>query len=198
MPDGCVDAVWWQGFGVTIAGPDTTAKLIERSRGDLLIGIRFLPGAGGAALGVPLNALRDLHVDARDVHPDFALDGELAPDEVLRRFVGLAADLRSDPLVTEAVKRIGRQDVRSISRDLGMSERQLRRRFHAAVGYGPRTLARVLRFGRFRTATNRGRTDLASLAFDLGYSDQAHLTREVKDLSGLTPSQLIRGEDRNG
>lgn len=198
MPDGCIDAVWQQGVGVTIAGPDTTAKLIERSAGDLLVGIRFLPGAGGPALGMPVDGLRDLHVDARDVHPELDLDGEHSPDEVLARFARLSAGGRSDPLVAEAVQRIDRQDVRSISRELWVSERQLRRRFHAAVGYGPRTLARVLRFQRFVDAINRGRADLAAVAFELGYADQAHLTREVRSLSGLTPGAMVRARSRQG
>jgi AraC-like DNA-binding protein len=193
MPDGCIDAVWERGVGVKIAGPDTAPKLIDRSAGDLMIGIRFRPGAGGPVLGVPIATLRDLHVDAGDVNPALELDGELAPEEVLRRFAQLAAEARSDPLIAEAVRRVDHEDVRSISRALWVSERQLRRRFHAAVGYGPRTLARVLRFRRFLDALDRGRSDLAALAFEVGYADQAHLTREVKLLSGLTPAALARG-----
>ena len=42
-------------------------------------------------------------------------------------------------------------------RALGVSERQLRRRFADAVGYGPKTLARVLRFQRFLALARRRR-----------------------------------------
>ena len=56
-----------------------------------------------------------------------------------------------------------------------MSERQLLRRFRVAAGYGPKTLARVLRFARFVGGTDRGRSDIARLALDFGYADQAHL-----------------------
>jgi methylphosphotriester-DNA--protein-cysteine methyltransferase len=79
-----------------------------------------------------------------------------------------------------------------MARDLGVSERQLRRRFHAAVGYGPKTLARILRFRRFVDAIDRGRSDLAALAFDAGYADQAHLTRETRRLAGLPPAIFMR------
>jgi AraC-like DNA-binding protein len=192
MPDGCIDAVWERGVGVKIAGPDTAARLVDRSAGDLMIGIRFLPGAGGPVLGMSLDALRNLHVEAREVHSALDLDGELAPEEVLRRFALVPRGVRSDPLIAEAVRRIKHQDVRSVSRELCVSERQLRRRFHAAVGYGPRTLSRVLRFRRFLDAIDRGRTDLADLAFEVGYADQPHLTREVKLFSGLTPATLAR------
>jgi AraC-like DNA-binding protein len=90
--------------------------------------------------------------------------------------------------------------VAAVGDALGISERQLRRRFADAVGYGPKTLARVLRFQRFlalaagedRAAAARGGSgDLAGLAFAAGYADQAHLTRECRQLSGRTPAELL-------
>jgi AraC-like DNA-binding protein len=80
-----------------------------------------------------------------------------------------------------------------------VSERQLRRRCQASVGYGPATLRRVLRFRRFVSwadaAQGSGnlpdRGDLAGVAFELGYADQAHLTRECARLAGLTPAALL-------
>src|SRR4051812_29271780 len=74
VPDGCSDLVWRRGEGVTVVGPDTSAKLVPRTPDDLLIGIRFLPGAGGGALGMPLDELRDLRVDAIEVDRSFVLD----------------------------------------------------------------------------------------------------------------------------
>jgi AraC-like DNA-binding protein len=89
------------------------------------------------------------------------------------------------------------QDVRDVARDLAISERQLRRRFAAAVGYGPKTLERVLRFGRFVEAIDRrGGTELAALALDTGYADQAHLTRETVRLTGLSPAAFARARAR--
>ena len=70
--------------------------------------------------------------------------------------------------------------------------RQLRRRFHAAVGYGPKTLQRVCRFQRFVREVDEagGRCDLALTAAEAGYADQSHLTRDCVELSGLTPAAL--------
>ena len=73
---------------------------------------------------------------------------------------------------------------------LGLSERQLRRRFLDAVGYGPKTLGRVLRFQRFLQLSGES-VDLARVALDAGYSDQAHLTPEARRLSGRTPAELV-------
>jgi AraC-like DNA-binding protein len=74
---------------------------------------------------------------------------------------------------------------------LGFSERQLQRRFLTAVGYGPKVLQRVLRLRRFLTAAGFGLEGLAGAALGAGYADQAHLTRECRALTGLTPRQLV-------
>ena len=99
------------------------------------------------------------------------------------------ADL--DPLARAAALGMAQPGTRVSELDLGLSERQLRRRFADAVGYGPKTLARVLRFQRFLELA-RGGDDLARLAFAAGYADQAHLTRECGRLAGRTPpAQLV-------
>ncbi|HEX6311079.1 MAG TPA: helix-turn-helix domain-containing protein [Acidimicrobiia bacterium] len=82
--------------------------------------------------------------------------------------------------------------VGALARDLGLSERQLRRRAHVAFGYGPMTLARIVRFQRFLRLTERTpRARLAVAAAAAGYADQAHLTRESRRLAGLTPAALV-------
>jgi len=192
VPDGCTDVIWQRGAGTSMAGPDTGPRLIGCAAGDVLVGMRFRPGVGGGALGVPLAELRDLQVEMAELDRAFDADGELEPEEVVARFLAAAAGREPDPLVALATPRVLDQQVDSIARDLGISERQLRRRFHAAAGYGPKTLARVLRFRRFVAAVDAGRTDFAAIAFDAGYADQAHLTREVTRLAGLPPAAFLR------
>ena len=58
-------------------------------------------------------------------------------------------------------------------------------------------LARLSRLQRFLAISSTGRcaggaTPLGQLAVDAGYCDQAHLTRECRPISGLTPVQLLR------
>jgi AraC-like DNA-binding protein len=202
LPDACVDIIWRSGQGAFVAGPDTGPALSSLPPGALLVGARFRPGAGGAALGTPLAELRDQRVDLADVLPD--LDRRLAPDlsprEALERVRAMAARLAAagppDRAVGAAAARLAdpRARVESLAGDLGFSERQLRRRFQAGVGYGPKTLQRVLRFQRFLAHADAGGpgADLARLAADAGYADQAHLTRECARLSGLPPTELLR------
>ena len=71
-------------------------------------------------------------------------------------------------------------------------------RAHAAIGYGPKTLQRILRFQRFVRLLDAAAEppDLAGLAAVTGYADQPHLTRECTALSGLTPAALARTRRR--
>ncbi|MGH9113685.1 MAG: helix-turn-helix domain-containing protein, partial [Acidimicrobiales bacterium] len=101
--------------------------------------------------------------------------------------VGLATRLAEHP----------GQPLHRLLDDVALSERQLRRRVEEAVGYSPRTLARIVRFQRFLHAARsvpRGRRNLAGLAAETGYADQAHLTRESRRLGGLPPAALLDWE----
>jgi AraC-like DNA-binding protein len=74
--------------------------------------------------------------------------------------------------------------------DLGLSERQLHRRCLVAFGYGPKTVQRVLRFQAALRDARAGRR-LADVAADAGYADQAHMSREVRDLAGVPITALL-------
>ncbi|HYF45467.1 MAG TPA: helix-turn-helix transcriptional regulator, partial [Acidimicrobiales bacterium] len=112
--------------------------------------------------------------------------------EVLTRFAAEQLEARSpDPAVAEAVELLADPDVDlgRVSRTVGIGERQLRRRFLTAVGYGPKTLQRVLRFRAFLDGIDHGGS-LADVAARCGFADQPHLNRECRDLAGQTPAQL--------
>jgi AraC-like DNA-binding protein len=83
----------------------------------------------------------------------------------------------------------GRVSIPELTAALGLSERTLRRRCESAFGYGPKTLERILRFQQFLGLLRRSTAPrLAELAAASGFADQAHLTREVRRLGGLTPA----------
>jgi AraC-like DNA-binding protein len=208
LPDACADLIWQCGRGVFVAGPDTGPVPSSLPPGTVLAGVRLRPGAGGPALGMPLSALLDQRVDASDLRrerpagpaADLArlLPGWITPDAAMCRLVRVARCMMAagppDPLVIEATRRLGssRTRVDTLAADLGVSERQLHRRCRAAVGYGPATLRRVLRFRRFVSSIDETGepADLAGLAAETGYADQAHLTRESTRLAGLPPAAL--------
>jgi len=215
LPDGCADLIWTQDHGASVAGPDTGPVPTTMAASAVILGARFRPSAGGPALGVPLSELRDLRIDLAELRPADArrlpatLDPATAAARVLDVTGALVADAQPDLAVTLAARLLhdSRARVEDIADDIGLSLRQLRRRCHTAVGYGPKTLQRVLRFRRFVSRVDAlahdpagpgpagldlAGLDLAGLAVQAGYADQAHLTRECGSLAGLTPAALAR------
>ncbi len=117
------------------------------------------------------------------------------PHAVLRRAVELRGQRAPDPLVRAAIAALDRPGARvtEVADALGLSARQLQRRVADAVGYGPKALARILRFRRLQALAARPPVaPLVDLAFDAGYADQAHMTAEVTRLAGLSPVRFLK------
>ncbi|HEX3714244.1 MAG TPA: DUF6597 domain-containing transcriptional factor [Trebonia sp.] len=202
LPDACSDLIWEQGVGGSVAGPDTGPVRTLTGAGTVIVGVRFRPGAGAGALGVPLSELRDRRVPLADLLPGPAgrLSAALEPAAAAARMLDVAGRLvagaAADPAVAHAAARLRDPAARAedIAVQAGLSERQLRRRCHAAAGYGPKTLQRVFRFQRFVRLVDAATQppDLAGAAAAAGYADQPHLTRECRALAGCTPAELYR------
>lgn len=80
--------------------------------------------------------------------------------------------------------------MRAAAERAGFSERHFARRFTSRVGVAPKTFARVMRLRRALLAIERGST-ATEAALVSGYADQAHFTRDTKDLAGVAPRALI-------
>ena len=99
---------------------------------------------------------------------------------------------RPDPWVAATVDGLRRgRPVAAVAAELSLSERQLHRRSIDAFGYGPKTLARILRLDRALTLVRAG-TAAAEAAATAGYADQPHMAREVRALSGVPLSRVVR------
>jgi AraC-like DNA-binding protein len=204
LPDACADIVF-VGGRVIVAGPATEATATRPTPGQGRCGVRFRVGSAGAALGLPAIELLDRGVPLAEV---WGREGRRLQDRVaaaptidaaleqLTRGVAqrLPPPAGGDPLVRGAVVALLRDgaSLPEAGRVVGLGERQLRRRFERAVGYGPATLVRVQRFQHFLAlAMRQPGAALSRLAAEAGYADQAHLTRECGRLSGLSPAALL-------
>ncbi|MGW3468776.1 helix-turn-helix domain-containing protein [Saccharopolyspora sp. NPDC000995] len=208
VPDGCVDLIW-MGDRLDVVGPDTTARLSSLPPGSRITGIRAKPGAARLLLGdIPATELRDLQVDSIDIwcSPMRDVMGRLSdePDRagrILEEFAfSRLSKYRPDPALAHVVAALDAPvppAIPVLADSVGLSVRQLRRRVAAAVGYGPQTLAGVLRFQR-ATRHGLGWGGLAELAHASGYADQAHFTREFRRLAGVTPRQYFSMLPQNG
>lgn len=109
------------------------------------------------------------------------------------------------PAVRYAWQRIlhtsGRVRVNRIVAEVGWSQRHFIAQFRHELGLSPKVFARMLRFGRVvRAMRATPRADLATLALDAGYYDQAHLHRDTRAFAGTTPGALLTSllPDRGG
>lgn len=205
VPDGCIDIVWIGAARLVVAGPATAPVFVDLPSNDSIVGIRFRPGLAPCLLGVDASELLDREVALEDVWgPDARrLLAAAGPGAAARRLDllqgALAARLTrarpADELVRAAIARLSDEPfppVRALGRALGISDRHLLRRFRVSVGYGPKTLDRVLRFQRALGLLRRsaGRPGLAGIAGAAGYAGQAHMTREFRRLAGAPPARL--------
>ncbi|MEC3974115.1 helix-turn-helix domain-containing protein [Amycolatopsis sp. H20-H5] len=193
VPDGCLDLVAGAGE-VFVAGPDTAAWTSVAGPGVVQRGLRFVPGQASRVLGVAADELRDERVPLRDLWGRHQEERLLAGAVSLTDLVVEHWDPGAEPdrAVAELLARLhnGAPRVRAAMGQLAVSERQLRRRFTQAVGYGPATYLRVARLQRAIALAPRT-PGLASLAAAAGYADQAHLSRDCRELTGLTPRSFF-------
>ncbi|SCL28200.1 transcriptional regulator, AraC family [Micromonospora rhizosphaerae] len=199
LPDGCLDLLWSRRSGLLVAGPDRTAYLTDSAPGERWLGLRLPPGVGPAVFGVPAHELRDRRVPLDALWGRAAVElAELLGDRPTGAALEAVASARlagaggPDPLGARVAALLAAGvTVTATAAEVGLGERVLHRRCRHLFGYGPKTLARIVRMQRALTLARAG-TPLAEVAARSGYADQAHLTRDVRDLAGVPPTRLLR------
>jgi AraC-like DNA-binding protein len=93
----------------------------------------------------------------------------------------------------------GRVSIGALVGEVGFSQKHLIGQFREQIGLSPKTLARVLRFGRaIQMIKSGGGARLAEIAQDCGYYDQAHFSRDFHAFAGVTPTELVRSQLPDG
>jgi AraC-like DNA-binding protein len=207
MPDGCADIFVTAHGDLMVAGPTDTSYDLPAADHDVLAGLRLRPGAAAAVIGCPASEFRGTRVA---LDSSFGVAGSQIAESLFSaptpsHGVALLADwilayfASTDPIVDRAVAQaVGvlrtkpDQRVSELADGIGLSERQLRRRFEAAVGYGPKRLGRVFRFQRLLDLVHasHGRPEWSQLAVAAGYADQSHMINECVALTGGPPTAL--------
>ncbi|MCX5460140.1 helix-turn-helix transcriptional regulator [Streptomyces sp. FT1] len=205
LPDGCMDLIWARPPGapgrLLVAGPDTGPHPADAAPGTRYAAVRFAPGTAPALLGVAAHELRDRRTDLADLWPAArvrALAGHLeAADRPARALDDWAARHAADrpapdPRLLHLVPLLAvGTSVADAAATLGLGPRRLHQLSRETFGYGPKTLARILRLARARELAATG-LSAAETAHRAGYADQPHLSREVRALTGLTAGELLR------
>lgn len=193
---------WTRGV---IHGPQARYYLAGPKPPGVVVGASFRVGMAAAILGVSLDELRDRHVSIEELwgYRGLELHDRLAsirePMDVCRALEAeLIARIRRPLLIHPAVayalrpEGLGSPRVDEIQRRTGYSPRHFIELFHSAVGLTPKHFYRVQRFSgtlaRLARSSSEGGTKLADVAFAAGYADQAHFSREFRQLAGVAPS----------
>jgi AraC-like DNA-binding protein len=211
-------------FGTLLGGLHSTPALIRHDGAQSGIQLALKPPGVRALLGLPAGELADLDVPAEAVLGN--VGAELRErvrgasgwperfavlDEILLRQLLASSDGAAvAPEVLWSWRQLlqagGTVRVADLAARTGWSGRHLASRFRAEIGLTPKAAARVIRFDRARRrlaghagtgAYQGGGYQLAGLAADMGYFDQAHLAREFRALAGVPPSQWLAEEFRN-
>lgn len=177
-------------------------------------GVAFHPGGLAALLDADVGELSGRVVPASEVLGasvrELARQVLAEPEEDVRRqaFVDHLGELL-EPRLDRVMADAGYRTVRAasdlmrarehtalepVARSLGVSGRTLQRLFSRYVGASPLWVLRRYRLQDAAAAIDAGQgTDLASLAAELGFSDQAHLTRSFTQVIGVPPSVYRHG-----
>ncbi len=216
LPDGCTDLIfqfrgargptWLADPQLVVVGPMERFALVDIEPGAVSFGVRLRPGWALPLLGVSPREVCGLNVPVADCAPDLAvlqrrMEDCASPARALALFQETFARRRASsgaspsPRAGQALRWLqasgGQVRMSDLARTLRVSERTLHRDVLDEAGVAPKLLARVLRFQRaLGLLRSPAGEDLSSVALTCGYSDQAHLSREVRELAGVTPGVL--------
>jgi AraC-like DNA-binding protein len=194
IPDGCSDVLAVDDGEPFAVGPDAATRWVRLGDGVVITGIRLRPGAARAIFGCSADVLLGESADLTQIA---SVERRADPMATLEHWVRERKERSRHPdrpvlAACRALARTPRVTMDELADRMGWNARMLHREFVATCGYGPKFLQRILRVQAVLRARDR---PLSALAVGLGFSDQAHLTREFKSITGLTPTELLSQSD---
>jgi len=219
LPDGCMDLIFnfadpmrnpdsqtVNSLPVFVVGNMTQFSLAEAVGRFDLLGIRFRPGGIYPFLNQPLFEFTDRIVEGKALSANlgerlFDLIAEHKKDkmkiqcvqrELLQRLQQFTQyDRTIDFSVRQILSNDGKLGIEQLAEKCGISRRQLERKFKVRVGLSPKKLCQIVRFRQAQLAIkNNPSMSLLHLAYDFGYFDHAHLTRDFRRFAGIPPSDI--------
>ena len=185
--------------GAVLAGPHGRCTALDTNEQRRLIAVEFKLGGAAAFFRMPMSDACDQVIGLDDI---WGSDGRLVRERLCQtvtladKFRLLEAMLlerlvcRCDPAITAALKFLEHgASVTEASSRVGLLPKTFVRRFREQVGLAPKRLSRVRRMQRILGSVHsRASVDWCLVAAEHGYTDQAHLINDFRDLTGITPS----------
>lgn len=206
-PSGANNSIAWSES--IVHGPQSSYYVAGPKPQGGTVGVSFRPGAAGLMLGVSMAELADRHValdaiwGSRGMDLQHRLRAAADPAAMFRILEqSLSARIHRPLLLHPAIAQAlaprpadaTPARVADVQRASGYSPRHFISLFRSAVGINPKHYYRIRRFNStVRSMAAASRPCLGDIAAAAGYSDQAHLTREFRELAGIAPTEYRPG-----
>ena len=171
-----------------------------------VLGVRLRPAGAYALLAAPLRVVTARVVELEDLVGGAArllVDRCRAAPSVQTRFVAVAAWLRErlaaaraiEPAIAWAAEQIdahgGDVSIAALRAETGLSKTRLAAAFRDQIGVPPKLYARIVRFRGALEMVERGASSLTDVALAAGYYDQPHFNADFRELTGMSPRELL-------
>ena len=186
--------------GLCIQGPTTRRVVIDTANQKDIVGVTFHPGASMPIFAVQEADLANSMIDLEDVWPkgaqtvyqrvsDASHNHERLDVLEACLLQQLAYPSRQVAVVQHASWLLSKgQSVRAVASAVDMPSTSFTGLFRKYGGMAPKTFARIERMQRLMKMLDNG-DSWSELAYDNGYSDQAHMIREFRSFSGVSPTR---------
>ena len=187
-PDGCMEIIrrlegsstWCSAQPERfVAGLITRPTELELGGRASFIALTIWPWAWNAVASIPSPQLLDRWADLSDAAPALEMPASIEPALTLLEPVTLSEQTTELAAVLPNVR-----TVEELSKRSGRPHRWLQRWFKREIGIPPRHYLRLLRFQNALVGVQSDAATLADHAAAHGFSDQAHMAREFRAISG--------------
>ena len=181
---------------VYFGGTMTSTNTIISQPDTVFAGVRLKPGGISAFYKFNLLELVDEIIELSDPGLYAILTEDPGLKERLDKFFLHKLDTRILPIISMSEfvdHHQGRITVDELAKRHHISRRSLERHFNSTIGIGPKEFIKVIRFHHLvqKLQKKESSESLLRIAYEMGYYDHAHLTKEVKRYGGQTPSELL-------
>lgn len=102
-------------------------------------------------------------------------------------------EIASQPIAQEITALKGMVNVKELAEKFNKNQRRIERFFISEIGISAKLFARIIRFNNARELLAQNpKAQLAGVAYQMGYADQAHFSKNFKELFGITPAEFKR------